>query len=228
MQGGVAERKPVVNKLIKTKSFPVHRLTKEQFLKKYRIREPEVEKLDMGIASILAGNTWMHKAPFNNPAFASISQGRINEAICSFEAIMANTGSNVIEDWRVNFKVVGEHKEIMDHLGNGPMGMVDLTALKYRRTYVDENQISYSPKDNEPLIQKDNRFFEAYIIPECKEYTIPIEWELLARDYNSSGKIYLKVEPEYEEKIIYKEVDSVEDLKEDEIIVEEKKNYTDE
>lgn len=195
-------------------------------IKKYRIRE--LEKLDMGIASILAGSSWMHKAPFNNPAFASISQGRINEAICSFEAIMANTGSNVIEDWRVKFKVVGEHKEIMDHLGTGPMGMVDLTALKYRRTYVDENQISYSPKDNEPLIQKDNRFFEAYIIPECKEYTIPIEWELLARDYNSSGKIYLKVEPEYEEKIIYKEVDSVEDLKEDEIVVEEKKNYTDE
>ncbi len=197
-------------------------------IKKYRIREPELENLDMGIASVLAGNTWMNKAPFNNPAFASISQGRINEAICSFEAIMANTGSNVIEDWRVKFKVVGEHKGIMDHLGTGPMGMVDLTALKYRRTYVDENQISYSPKDNEPLIQKDNRFFEAYIIPECKEYTIPIEWELLARDYSSSGKIYLKVEPEYEEKIIYKEVDSVEDLKEDEIIVEEKKNYTDE
>ena len=35
MQGGVAERKPIVNKLIKTKSFPVYRLTKDIFLKKY-------------------------------------------------------------------------------------------------------------------------------------------------------------------------------------------------
>ena len=35
MQGGVAERKPVVNTLIKTKTFPVHRLTKDIFLKKY-------------------------------------------------------------------------------------------------------------------------------------------------------------------------------------------------
>lgn len=137
-------------------------------IKKYKVREPEVEKLDMGIASILAGSAWMHKAPFNNPAIVSISQGRINEAICSFEVIMANTGSNVIEDWRVKFKVIGEHKEIMDHLGTGPMGMIDLNALKYRRTYVNENQISYSPKDNEPLIQKDNRYFEAHIIPECR------------------------------------------------------------
>ena len=35
MQDGVAERKPDIIKLIKTKSFPIHRLPKEQFLKKY-------------------------------------------------------------------------------------------------------------------------------------------------------------------------------------------------
>ena len=36
------------------------------------------------------------------------------------------------------------------------------------------------------------------------------------------------MEPEYEEKIIYEEVDSEEELKDDEIVsVEEKKNYTD-
>jgi hypothetical protein len=201
-------------------------------IKKYKIKEPEVEKLDMGITSILAGSEWMNQIAFNSPAiasFATVSQGRINESICTFEAIMANTGSNVIEDWRVKFKVIGEHKEIMDHLGTGPMGMIDLNALKYSRTYINENQISYSPKENEPLIQKDNRYFEAHIIPECKEYIIPIEWELLARDYNSSGTIYLKVEPDYEEKIIYEEVDSEKELKEDEIIsVEEKKNYSDE
>ncbi|MBF4984533.1 hypothetical protein FNJ87_09405 [Nonlabens mediterrranea] len=198
-------------------------------IKKYKVKEPEVEKLDMGIASVLAGNSWMHKTPFTNPAILSVSQGRINEAICSFETIMANIGSNVIEDWRVRFTVVGEHKEIMDHLGTGPMGMVDLNFIKNKRTYVNDNQITYSPRDNEPLIQKDNRYFEAYIIPKCKEYTIPIEWELLARDFNSSGKIYLKVEPEYEIKVIYEEVDSVDDLKEDEIVsIEEKKNYTDE
>jgi hypothetical protein len=198
-------------------------------IKKYRVREPEIEKLDIGTAALLGNTPWMKNMPFANPAFISMSQGRVNEAICSFEAIMANTGTNVIEDWRVRFKVKGAHKEIMDQLGTGPMGMVDLTALQYKRTYVEGNQISYSPKDNEPLIQKDNRYFEAHIIPECKQYTIPIEWELLARDFNSSGTIYLKVEPEYEDKIIYEDVESKEELMEDEIVsIEEKKNYTDE
>lgn len=198
-------------------------------IKKYKVREPEVDRLDIGTPALLGNLDWSKRLSFVNPALISISQGRVNEAICSFEIIMANTGANVIEDWRVRFTVVGEHKEIMDQLGTGPMGMIDLTVLKYKRTYVESNRISYSPKDNEPLIQKDNRYFEAYIIPECRDYSIPIEWELLARDFNSSGTIYLKVEPEFENKIVIEYVDSEDDLKNDEILsVEEKKNYKDE
>ena len=57
---------------------------------------------------------------------------------------------------------------------------------------------------NIPLIQKDNRFFKAYIIPECREYSIPIEWELLARDFNTTGTLILNVLPEYEDEFVMK------------------------
>ncbi len=198
-------------------------------IKRYLVREPELDRLDVGTTALLGNLEWRKKFQFPSPAFISISQGRVNEAICSFEIIMANTGTNVIEDWRVKFTVVGEHKKIMDQLGTGSMGMIDMSFLKYKRTYIDNNRISYSPKDNEPLIQKDNRYFEAYIIPECREYAIPIEWELLARDFNLVGIIYLKVEPEYEDKIVLEYIDSKDNLYEDEILsVEEKKNYKDE
>jgi hypothetical protein len=70
-------------------------------IKKYRIREL---KTDLGDVKIL-DTAWMNKLPFANPAWISMSKGRINESICSFEVIMANTGSNVIEDWRVGLKV---------------------------------------------------------------------------------------------------------------------------
>jgi len=198
-------------------------------IKRYKVKKPEIENLSIASASAFASSAWLKNTPYLvSPSLLSVTQGRVNEAICSFELIMANTGSNVIEDWRVSFKVAGEHKEIMDQLGTGPMGMIDISMLKYKRTYIEENRISYTPKDNEPLIQKDNRYFEAYIIPECKKYTIPIEWELLARDFDISGTIYLIVEPEYEDKILYEYVDSREQLKEDEIVsIEEKKNYTD-
>lgn len=194
-------------------------------IKRYKVKEPEPDMINSSIYENLA---WLKNTPYVTPALFTITQGRINEAICSFEIIMANTGSTVIEDWRVRLKVTGEHKEIMDQLGTGPMGMIDISILKYKRTYIDENRISYTPKENEPLIQKDNRYFEAYIIPECRKYTIPIEWELLARDFDKSGTIYLNIEPEYEDKIIYEYVDSENYLKEDEVIsIEEKKNYTD-
>lgn len=197
-------------------------------IKRYRVRELEDNRLDTGTSALIGNIDWNTRLQFENPAFMSIIQGRVNEAICSFEIIMANTGTNVIEDWKVWYTFVGEHKEIMDQLGTGTVGIIDINYLKHKRTNVNKNLISYSPKDNEPLIQKDNRYFEAYIIPECKEYTIPVNWELLARDFNSTGTIFLKVEPEYEDKIVIEYVDSENGLKEDEIIlIEEKKNYVD-
>lgn len=196
-------------------------------IKRYRVKEVIDEQLDFGIAHELNNASWMKN--FSSPAFLTVSQGKVNGAICSFEIIMANTGSVVIEDWRIRFTVTGEHKEIMDQLGTGPMGMIDIGFLKHKRTYINKNRISYSPKDNEPLIQKDNRYFEAYIIPECKEYSIPIEWELLARDFSTTGTLTLNVIPKYEDKIIFEDVESNEELKEDEIVkIEAKKNYNDE
>ena len=35
MQGGIAEKKSQLNKFVKTKTYPVHRFSKDQFLKKY-------------------------------------------------------------------------------------------------------------------------------------------------------------------------------------------------
>lgn len=161
-----------------------------------------------------------------NDHLITLSQGKVNEAICSFEVIVANTGSVVIEDWKVRLQVLGEHKKVMDVLGTGPMGMIDIVTMKYKRTYIDGKNISYSPRDNEPLIQKDNRYFELYIIPECKEYKIEISWNVLARDFDKSGSIYLTVVPDYEDNIVYEYVDSEDQILEDEVIsITTKKNY---
>ena len=186
-------------------------------IRKYSLKGNESEEQILGLPVSLINPSWKILMPTLN---------KINESICKFEIIMKNTGGTVIEDWKVRLRVSGEYKEIMDLLGTGPMGMIDLAALKSKRTYITDNTISYTPNDNNPLIQKDNRYFNAYIIPLCKEYTIPIEWELLARDFDKTGVIYLKVEPDYEDQYIYEYVESIEKMEEDEIIsVKEKKNY---
>lgn len=196
-------------------------------IKRYRLKEVIDKRIDLGIIHEFNQALWIKN--LNNPAVLSASQGRINEAICSFEIIMVNTGSIVIEDWRVKFTVKGEHKKIMDQLGTGHMGMIDIGFLTNKRTHIDENRISYSPKNNQPLIQKDNRFFKAYIIPHCREYSIPIEWELLARDFNKTGVLTLNVLPNYEDKFVFEDVEREDEIKVDEIIkIEAKKNYKDE
>lgn len=196
-------------------------------IKRYRLKDFIDKNNNTGIANSLNNPLWMKN--FISPTILNLTLQKINEAICSFEIIMVNSGSVVIEDWKLTFTVKGEHKEIMDQLGTGPMGVIDINFLKYKRTYVDKNNIFYSPKENEPLIQKDNRFFKAYIIPECREYSIPIEWELLARDFNTTGTLILNVLPEYEDEFVFEDVESEYEIKNDEIInIIEKKNYTDE
>ena len=156
------------------------------------------------------------------------SFSKINEALCPFEITMANEGLNVIEDWRVEFTVEGEHKKVIDTVASGLMGIVDIDHLKNKRTSVKKNKITYRPKDNEPLIQKDNRFFKAYIIPLGKSYTIPIKWEILARDYHHSGLVNLIVEPDYEDVVTTIYVETEQELCDDIILsIKEKKNYDD-
>lgn len=198
-------------------------------IKRYEVRDCRNDNYGNVAKTILENVDWKKSFSSSRLAVLGMHQRRVNEAICSFKVTMTNTGTCVIENWKVRFTVAGEHKRLMDQLGVGPMGMIDLSFHIHKRTHIENNRIFYSPKDNVPLIQTDSRSFDAYVIPKCENYVIPVEWELLARDYNSTGTIFLKVEPVYEDRIITEFVESEMDLKEDEIIsVEEKKNYRDE
>lgn len=197
-------------------------------IKRYRLKEPDSE-LTLLMKDFANGSTKLPGIMFDSKRLQRLTEGRINYAICSFELIMANEGSVVIEDWRVSFKFDGPHQEVLDQVGSGHMGMIDLNYLKNKNTYVKKDTIHFTPRNNEPLIQKDNRYFKAYVIPGCLEYTLPIQWEILARDYNATGTVNLIVKPIYEEVFEYEYVDTDAELKPDEIIsIKTKKNYDDE
>lgn len=192
-------------------------------IKRYRIKKFTDDRINFESTNKFINPLW--SKAFSR--YSLMSHGRVNEAICSFEIIMSNIGSVVLEDWQVKLTVLGEHTKILDQLGTGPMGMIDIRLLELKRTYVDKNRIFYSPKDNHPLIQKDNRFFKAHIIPLCKEYAIPIQWELLARDFNSTGILTLNVSPEYEDIYIFEDVENEDQILPDELIkIEAKTNYS--
>jgi len=145
---------------------------------------------------------------FNNP----------NHAICEFRVLMKNTGSVVIENWRVIFNILGEHKEIKDSKYYSP-GMLNFSFDTKKREIVKKSKCEYRSNVKMPLIQSDTRYSTIIkIIPLPKEYSLTLNWELRAKDFQKSGKLIIKIKPKYkdESEIIF--VDDKSELKEMEII----------
>ncbi|PTX61911.1 Mrr restriction endonuclease-like protein [Kordia periserrulae] len=136
---------------------------------------------------------------------------QVNKSWVDFELIMENKGAVVLEDWRLMIFF----KEGVSHLDDGHPILPKLSTT----IFIDDEDktITYHPKDNTPLIQKDNRFFEISLLPEINSTKIVFEWELLARDFNKKGMAEIEIEPNYIEKIEYNEVNKELDLEDDKI-----------
>ncbi|MEY8867918.1 hypothetical protein AB9K24_00325 [Meridianimaribacter flavus] len=147
-----------------------------------------------------------------NPLFPFHSN-KVNKSWCSFDFVMENTGSVVIEDWRVIIKFLHGVARLDD-------GTPLFPKLSLTESIDDESKtITYRPRDNNPLIQKDNRYFEIYLLPDTDSDKIVFEWELLARDFNRKEVAEISVRPEYIEKIEFELINDKEELKEDEIFI---------
>jgi hypothetical protein len=127
---------------------------------------------------------------------------------------MENTGSSVIEDWRIIIRFI----EGVSKLDNGYPPLYPKLSLT---TYIDDKNktITYRPKDNMPLIQKDNKYFEISLLPEPNSNKILLEWELLVRDFNRKEIVKIGIEPEFIEKINFEAVNNKVDLTKDKIFI---------
>lgn len=138
---------------------------------------------------------------------------KINNSWCDFKLFMENTGSMVIEDWRL----VLRFKSGVARLDSGSLFFPRISFSDY----VDnENKtITYRPIENKPLIQKDHRFFEISLLPDPESDKIIVEWELLARDFNRVDEFQIKIQPDYIEKVKYVDVNKATELLDDEIFI---------
>lgn len=155
--------------------------------------------------------------------FTMFKPTKVNKSWCKFDLVMENTGSVVLEDWRLIIKFISGVAKL--DTGSFLMPRISLTD------YVDDENktITYRPIDNNPLIQKDNRFFEIELLPDIEAEKIVVEWELLARDFNRNDSFEIDIQPKYIEDVKYKEVSYESELPEDKIVisyhvVEKKKN----
>ena len=85
----------------------------------------------------------------------------------------------------------------------------------------EDNSFLYEPSTKEPLIQKSGRNFKIHFIPHFDQNLMNISWEFLARDFDKSGNLIVKLEPEYKEEICFIQISDDEKNKEDEIEIKE-------
>jgi len=163
-------------------------------------------------------------------ATSMFESNEINRSWCSLEISLKNIGNVVLEDWYVKLKL-DNVKKISDNF-NVHFFLNEETKKKMHvsRTlwaYEDSKVFLYEPINKESLIQKSGRTFTIFFIPEFEQKTIKICWELLARDFDKTGVIEVRLEPEYKEVINYIKVDKELNFKEDKIeikeLIEEKK-----
>lgn len=135
-------------------------------------------------------------------------------SMCKFEIIIANTGSMVIEDWRVDFLFDGEFNMLSDNINQE-------IILRPSNTYCNGNRIVFRHLSNQALIQKNNFFFNVCIRPCPREYEIPINWHLFARDFDKEGVVTLVIKPSYSEEVTEMLVPPSLSDRSDEVIFEE-------
>lgn len=190
----------------------------ERFIVKYKVTKRIKSQVDL-MAALTSQAKLEIQAIELNPFGFGKPAWNVNESKCSFELIMTNEGNAVIEDWRVVFTIDEQYKEITDAVSDSIYSII----TPNKRVFIDKNEISYYPLGNEPLIQKDNRYFKVYIIPDGREYEIPIRWKVLARDYYDEGILVIKVKPTFEDEIHYNYVETEDELLDDEIETFEKR-----
>lgn len=158
-------------------------------------------------------------------SFGNYNKKEVSLSYCKLRLIMSNTGNMAIDNWKVNFKLEGECEFLGNYnkgnKGNG-YGISEITSPGAKKTYGNE---SFSKSFLIPLIQKDTIKVDLWILPLPKQYSVVLNWEILARDFNKKGSINIQIKPKIEERTLVSEVEHHYEIKESRIKTEEKVVY---
>ncbi len=158
-------------------------------------------------------------------------KSKVDYRWCTIPIKVKNTGSTVIEDYKLY--LVFDHEKILKiddkfrPFNPGPL--FDQAAVVARNAELENsrevfesseyrNVIEFRPR-NSILVQDEHRVFNIGIKPKDNVNSISVEWVVKSRDYKKEGEILINVIPKYDDKTENIEVDV---LKENEIEIKPK------
>jgi hypothetical protein len=119
--------------------------------------------------------------------------------VCPFKIYIKNTGSKVIENYKLEFELLGSFQDF-DVEGPTITQGINKTYQTHSRK-ISNNQGRIRPSTG-ILVQQDT--FESYTFffhPQMiGDSVVTIKWKLIARDFNTQGTLSLVVKPHYEKK----------------------------
>ncbi|KFF00732.1 hypothetical protein IX39_08935 [Chryseobacterium formosense] len=119
-----------------------------------------------------------------------------NQFPLSIKIIIDNIGDSVIEDYKLRLYFDGDFEKIDTKTPR--ISEIFAKTVKHD-VFVNGDTCLIQPEKNF-LVQKDFFVSEAIIlIPKLAANTeIKIKWELISRDYNDKGELYINIEPNFE------------------------------
>lgn len=130
----------------------------------------------------------------------------------SFRIILNNIGDSVIEDYKLRLYFEGDFEKIDTR--NPRLSEIFAKTIKHD-VFINENACLIQPENNF-LVQKDFFVSEPIILTPklATETEVKIQWELISRDYNNKGELYIHIKPKFELKTREYLVLNVDDCKE--------------
>lgn len=145
-----------------------------------------------------------------------IDRSEINKSSCEFYLTIENVGDSVIEDYKLNFDLVGEI--IKTDSTNKQEKFLDLFKYAYNSFIYEDSTSGVFKPTNKILVQ--NEFVSTDKIcfrPSENEQTVVLNWELVARDFNTKGQLSINIHPKVKDK---SSVEYIEEPLEDETRIE--------
>ncbi|MDJ1483481.1 hypothetical protein QNI16_23485 [Cytophagaceae bacterium YF14B1] len=156
-----------------------------------------------------ASIAWMFEKP-------KMPFGKTNKSWCKLVITIKNTGSIVLEDWKLRLTFSNNVKKLEDDSPRPNIfNLSPNYALCTTWAYQEDRLVICKPLNNSPLIQKDTRSFTCYCIPDFDAEEVTVKCHLLARNFDRENEINIIVEPDYEVELLVEQVYSSDDEKKD-------------
>ena len=157
------------------------------------------------IKSVTEGVREEAEEKFNNPQpvrhnmsmMPMGSYNTYNKSVCVFRLCLKNTGSEVLEKYKINLRIEGA---IAADTVDKQRYMMDTFAYKYDTRFYSESkhEATIKPSDDY-LVQNDSICFDSICFKtNPKESQVKIHWQLVSQDFDDAGELVIDIQPKFE------------------------------